>query len=225
LDCFREATKTYNLKAVIVAHTATDNVETILYNIMRGTSPRGMKGICSVSSWKDLLLLRPLLNIWRDDTARYCADNGLTPWVDSTNEDIYYARNLIRQEVMPLLRMINSRADSHILQIKNLVSQDSLYLDAEAEDLLRSCRYAEESLNLRKLLDIHNSRTNPSAGSITRRIIRDFLEEITGASLSAKDIDRCYRFVLDKGSLTKSNHIRGGYQLIKEDGLLICKKI
>jgi tRNA(Ile)-lysidine synthase len=89
-------------------HTASDQVETILYRLVSrgaatGIAPRSEDGI-----------VHPLLPLWRDDTETYCRAAGLDFRVDSTNPDT--KRGLIREEILPLLRRLHPAADENILR-------------------------------------------------------------------------------------------------------------
>lgn len=93
-------------------HTASDQVETILYRLVsRGSAtgivPRRADGV-----------VRPLLTVWRDETEAYCGAEGLAFRVDETNPDT--KRGLIRDEVLPLLRRLHPAADENILRALDL---------------------------------------------------------------------------------------------------------
>ena len=93
-------------------HTASDQVETILYRLVsRGSAtgivPRRADGV-----------VRPLLTVWRDETEAYCGAEGLAFRVDATNPDT--KRGLIRDEVLPLLRRLHPAADENILRALDL---------------------------------------------------------------------------------------------------------
>ncbi len=83
---------------ITTGHTADDNAEAILFNMIRGTGPAGLAGIPPVREGR---ILRPLLIFWKKDLVRYLKARGLT-WVeDSTNTDLDYSRNRIRHSLLP----------------------------------------------------------------------------------------------------------------------------
>jgi tRNA(Ile)-lysidine synthase len=89
-------------------HTASDQVETILYRLVSrghatGIEPRRADGV-----------VHPLLPLWREETAAYCAAEGLPFHHDSSNADT--KRGLIRDEVLPLLRRLHPAADANLLR-------------------------------------------------------------------------------------------------------------
>jgi tRNA(Ile)-lysidine synthase len=97
--------------AVLVAHHADDQAETVLFRMLRGTGIEGLRGMRTLSSLKDgppgVALIRPLLRVPRADIEKYCADLGLEPRYDATNDALDATRNRLRHEVLPMLERIN----------------------------------------------------------------------------------------------------------------------
>src|SRR5436305_6273609 len=89
-------------------HTASDQVETILYRLVARGSATGMQ------PRRDDGVIHPLLTVWREETRAYCAANGLPFRDDSSNPDT--KRGLIRDEILPLLRRLHPAADENILR-------------------------------------------------------------------------------------------------------------
>jgi tRNA(Ile)-lysidine synthase len=89
-------------------HTASDQVETILYRLVTSGRPTGIK------AKREDGVVRPLLPIWRDETEAYCLTHGLDFRTDSTNRDT--TRGLIRERILPLLREIHPAADDNLLR-------------------------------------------------------------------------------------------------------------
>jgi tRNA(Ile)-lysidine synthase len=92
-------------------HTASDQVETVLYRLVSSGSARGIK------PKREDGVVRPLLPIWREETAAYCRAEGLPFRVDSSNRDT--KRGLIRDEILPLLRRLHPGAESNLLALAN----------------------------------------------------------------------------------------------------------
>ncbi len=90
-------------------HTASDQVETILYRLVASGRARGMK------ARREDGIVRPLLTIWREETEAYCRAEGLPFRVDSSNPDT--KRGLIRGEILPLLRRLHPAADENLLAL------------------------------------------------------------------------------------------------------------
>jgi len=101
------ATQPFGLRAT--GHTASDQVETVLYRLVASGGWRGIK------ARREDGVVRPLLAVWRDETAAYCREEGLPVRHDSSNGDT--ARGLIRDEILPLLRRLHPGADANLLAL------------------------------------------------------------------------------------------------------------
>lgn len=127
---FAKLCKEYGYEAVAIAHNANDNAETLLLNLVRGTGLRGICGMqtasvqnveageelaaalgCMVADFPETLnIWRPLLGMTRDQIEGYAHKQGLSWREDRTNRDTEYKRNLIRNEIIPLLERLNPSA-------------------------------------------------------------------------------------------------------------------
>ena len=90
-------------------HTASDQVETVLYRIVSSGNPGGIK------PRREDGVVRPLLGVWREDTEAYCRGVGLAFRIDSTNPET--KRGLIRDQILPLLRQLDERAEKNLLAL------------------------------------------------------------------------------------------------------------
>lgn len=90
-------------------HTASDQVETVLYRLAASGSTRGIK------PRREDGVVRPLLGLWREETVAYCAANGLATRDDTTNADTL--RGLIRDQIVPLLRRLHPAAEENIRRV------------------------------------------------------------------------------------------------------------
>ncbi|MBK8984856.1 MAG: tRNA lysidine(34) synthetase TilS [Chloroflexi bacterium] len=118
--------------AVLVAHNADDQAETVLLNLLRGTGLTGLGGMKSVAPLPEapeFWLLRPLLTTSRADIEAYCQEHGLTPVQDSTNSDITFLRNRIRHHLLPELTTYNPQIQTHLQQLAHIVAADEDYLE------------------------------------------------------------------------------------------------
>ena len=90
-------------------HTASDQVETVLYRLVSSGKPGGIK------PRREDRVVRPLLTVWRQETAAYCRAVGIPFRVDSSNPET--KRGLIRDQVLPLLRQLDPRAEKNLLAL------------------------------------------------------------------------------------------------------------
>lgn len=107
-------------KGVFTAHTKTDNTETILYRIIKGTGVYGLCAIPEVREEANYRIFRPMLEITREETEQYCKENNLTPCNDESNFDDKYARNNLRLHIIPKLKEINPSLDDAIENLSKI---------------------------------------------------------------------------------------------------------
>lgn len=117
---------------ILTAHHGDDNAETMLMNLVRGTS---LLGLCGIPRQRGRIL-RPLLRVSREEIEQYCAARGLAYVTDSSNLTDEYGRNRIRNRVMPLLREENPRLSEAMGRTAESLRLVQEYLDGEAEKLL-----------------------------------------------------------------------------------------
>lgn len=99
-------------------HTASDNVETVLYRLVSSGRPGGIKPI------REDGIVRPLLSVWGEETRAYCEEVGLPYRTDSTNTDT--KRGLIRTEILPLLEQLDPRARASLLALADAPAERRL---------------------------------------------------------------------------------------------------
>ncbi len=165
------------LRWIATAHTASDQAETVLMRLIRGTSPRGVAGVLPTRADG---VFRPLLFATRADTLGYVAARGVPFVSDPMNDDPAFLRTRIRQEVMPALeRVAGPHLTERIAQFAAFVSEDDALLSAEAESALVRIRVGAE-------LDLHalRSLTPP----IQRRVLATWLLA-QGVPLDAHHLD------------------------------------
>jgi len=128
----RDAAERAGATRVAVGHHADDNVETILYRIVRGTHLRGLAGIRPARSLGTAaVLVRPLLSCRRSQIEAFCKRAGVTWREDASNFDRRFRRNFIRHELLPLLRSrLNPRADDALLRLGAAAEQTESVVSA-----------------------------------------------------------------------------------------------
>jgi tRNA(Ile)-lysidine synthase len=137
---FAEAEKR-DAQAVVVGHTADDQVETVLMHLLRGAGLEGLKGMEAwqvPNAWsKEVALARPLLEMWREETVAYCQENGLQPVTDQSNFDRIYFRNRLRQEVIPMLENHSPRLREKLVRLAEVLRGDLQILEPAVESAWR----------------------------------------------------------------------------------------
>lgn len=117
--------KTFSNK-IATAHTANDNAETVLMNIIRGSGTSGLKGIEA----KRDNLIRPLIECSRNEIEEYCERNNLNPRIDKTNLKNIYTRNKVRNLLIPYIKEnFNPNIVEAINRLSNLSKVEDEYLE------------------------------------------------------------------------------------------------
>ena len=127
---------------IATGHHAGDNAETVLMNLIRGS---GLKGLCGIPPRRGNLI-RPMLEVTREEIDRYLARRGIPHVEDETNGDDSYTRNKVRHHLMPLLEELNPKAREHITAAAGRLRDDEIFLSRLAEELLCRCEERGESL-------------------------------------------------------------------------------
>lgn len=138
---FEDIVKQVKGDYLVLAHHATDNTETILMRILRGSSLKGYAGIQSVQSIKrnDLKyqIIRPLLSLSRSDINKYQSDNNLKYFEDESNSQNDYTRNRLRHHVLPLLSLEASDVDQKFLEFGKVLYQAGLIVDEKRDQYIK----------------------------------------------------------------------------------------
>jgi tRNA(Ile)-lysidine synthase len=111
--------------AIAVGHTASDQVETILYRLAASPGRRALLGMNA----REGRLVRPLLGIDREQTAQYCRARGLSWREDQSNFSDRYARNRVRHRLLPALRELHPAAEANVLRTAALLRQETELLE------------------------------------------------------------------------------------------------
>ncbi|MGB5925969.1 MAG: tRNA lysidine(34) synthetase TilS [Dehalococcoidia bacterium] len=140
---------------IAIGHTRDDQVETILMHILRGTGITGLCGLAPCSPLvydsqgmslpasslslrakrSNLLVIRPLLDITREETASYCQKHQLDARIDSSNLLPSFFRNRLRLHLLPLLRQYNPGIDQALLRLADIAKEDNAFIEQQASGL------------------------------------------------------------------------------------------
>lgn len=121
------------------AHTLSDAIETLLFNIARGT---GLRGLCGIPPKRDGVI-RPLIRDTRADIEAYCRENRIGFVTDSTNFCRDYARNRLRLDAAPVLYRVNPSFGRAAARLFDNLAEDEALLSQMAQSLLEKARAGE----------------------------------------------------------------------------------
>ena len=134
------------IERIAVGHTANDQAETVLMHLIRGAGSSGLSGMrpaTDLGTWteipesKEISLIRPLLEVPRQETEAYCIEHGLSVLVDPTNQDSRYFRNRLRNDLMPELQTYNPRVQEVLLRTANVLSAEADAIEQLVEERWR----------------------------------------------------------------------------------------
>jgi tRNA(Ile)-lysidine synthase len=173
-----EQARASDAQAVAVGHTADDQVETVLMHFLRGAGLTGLKGMSYRSFLptfeENIPVVRPLLEIWREETVLYCAANGLRPYYDPSNDSLNFLRNRIRHLLIPQLETYNPRFRETLWRTAYSLAGDyhalSEVLDATWEECVKTQRLG--------LVTFDAALVSSYASGLQRNLIRRALEQV-----------------------------------------------
>ena len=181
---FNEYTKD-GYPTVVTAHNATDNLETFMFNFMRGT---GISGLTAISPVRDNIV-RPLLYVPKEDIVALLDESNIPYCTDETNSSEEYTRNYIRHEILPLLKRLSpSPENSATRAIANLRCDDE-FIDSCAKDFFESS-FTDVGIELASLRELHKS--------VFTRVIRLMVSQLTVAMPERVHFDALYEAVHNK---------------------------
>jgi tRNA(Ile)-lysidine synthase len=190
---------------VAAGHTASDQVETVLYRLAASPGRRALLGMAA----REGRVLRPLLGVTREQTAAYCAERGL-PWrEDPTNDSPAFARNRARRDLLPALRALHPAAEANVLRTLDVLRDEAEVLDAAVDAAvttelaaLRALPPALARLCVQRLAD--EAEPGGRAAAVGPRA-REILALRTGASL---DLGGGLRVIEEYGRRARSRGCR-----------------
>lgn len=210
-----EAAHRHGAGTVLLGHTRDDQAETVLLALARGGGPRGLAGMPVAREIRGVTLLRPLLEVTREQTRKACAALGLTPWDDPHNADPSYARARVRAAALPaLVEALGPAVVDNLARTAKLLAADASALDALAAGSLETARVAGGCLDVTALLDL--------LPAVRTRVLHGWARElgVPPAALSHRHVAALDGLVTDwhgQGPV----HLPGGIRVSRRDTLLV----
>lgn len=162
--------KSFDKIVIALAHNADDQCETVLFRLLRGTGPHGLAGIPAYRrSASGHPIVRPLLGVERKDIEEYIKVNKLRPNIDKTNKENNYARNRIRNELIPYLEEnYNPRIRETLRRFAATANMDDALLREIAFNEYTECMEVDGD-SKRAIMNLSTIRDNPPA--INSRVV------------------------------------------------------
>lgn len=215
-DFFDEICKKYKITKIATAHNQNDSAETILMNFIRGS---GLKGLIGIPYKRDNII-RPILDLSRDEIENYCKENSLEFMTDETNLTNVYTRNKLRLDVIPYIQNnINSNFTNRIVENSDIIAEENDFIEQYAYNLFTEAIKYENgiySINSKLLKDCHTA--------VLRRIMMMYLAKVynTQKHLERKFIDSSISLM--KGQSGKILNLPDNIVLKNDYGILYAVK-
>ncbi len=187
---------------IATAHNLSDKIETLFFNLSRGSS---LRGLCSIPAVRDNII-RPLIECSKDEILEYCTENSIEYMTDETNSDVKYSRNRIRHRVIPEIKSINPSFEACALRCIDALGEDEAFLNSLACDLAEKSK-RENGYDV----DILSN----ASMSILRRAIIKIIENDIGITPEHRSLENIIG-IFDGGTV----QINGGVTVRVRKGVL-----
>lgn len=162
---------------IATAHTLSDRSETLLLNIARGAS---VKGLCSIPAVRGNIV-RPLIDCTRADIEKYCSDNAIEFVTDETNFEDIYSRNRIRLNVIPELKKLNPSLERAFMRLISNAEEENGFMNGFSREILGKVKL-KSGYNARLLNDEHPA--------VRKRVIFEIINNETGIAPEAVHVEQ-----------------------------------
>ena len=152
-DFLRRAKEELGADKIATAHNANDNLETMLFNISRGS---GLDGICGIPPARGDII-RPLINVTRSRIESYAEKNGIEFRTDKTNFETVYSRNKLRHNAIPALSEVNPSAVENAARASQILRLESDFLSKTAAEAAERISAGEASCDIKALASLHGA--------------------------------------------------------------------
>ena len=195
-----------DISSIAVAHNSTDNVETVIFNMMRGAGTLGLSGI---QPCRDNII-RPLIYCPSDMIRTALRNAGVSFAVDSTNSDTAYTRNYIRHEIIPRLRHLGASPEDSLMRSSQNLRRDNDCLVLQSSEI--TARYGK-TYDRDLLASLHPA--------ILGRVVKNMLSSVTSATPEAVHLDKIYT-MLKRDNFTVS--LPGGVSFVSQQGVCFINR-
>jgi tRNA(Ile)-lysidine synthase len=218
ISFFDELLVTRQAAAVVLAHHADDQAETLLMRLLRGS---GMSGLAGMPWRNGRGYIRPMLDISRVDIEAYLAERHLNWREDTSNLDITFLRNRIRHELLPLLERYNPAVRNALATTAGILSEEDALLDAMTKRVAEQiCSFSE----IDATCNITFLKSHPLA--LQRRLIRLMLSRLAGnlEYITHRHLENILKMVTAARPNLRTN-LPQGLVAIKEYNTLVIKAL
>jgi tRNA(Ile)-lysidine synthase len=216
-----EQARRFNAQAVAVGHTADDQVETVLMHFLRGAGLSGLKGMNYSTILRtfdpQIPVVRPLLDVWREETVVYCAANGFRPRHDPSNASLDFFRNRLRHLLIPTLESYNPRFREVLWRTSRSLSADHEILVNVLDEAWKKCAVQQNP----DFIAFDSAALQQQLVGLQRSLVRRAIECLRPDDLEINyaTLERAAQFIAESQPRSRLN-LPGDLHMLRE-GLLI----
>lgn len=194
-----------NADALMTAHHADDQAETVLMKLIRGGSLNQLIGIKPSQPFEKVVLIRPLLSFSKNEIKDYAVDHQLTWFEDSTNQSNDVLRNRIRHEIVPQLKNENNQFLAHVASFSKQLTNQKFVIDQWAQSLLH-LKATDDQMDLTSFMELEEA---------SQRVFLRWYLERTVESINDEVIEECMKLLHNKRKPQATLNLANKYRFIK----------
>jgi len=211
-----ETTRAQSAQAIAVGHTADDQAETVLMHFLRGAGLNGLKGMSHrtllMNFDAEIPVVRPLLDTWREETVLYCAEHGLHPHFDPSNDSTNFLRNRLRHLLIPTLETYNPKFREAAWRTAQLLHADHALVNELVDAAWMNCVVTESS----DLIAFDGALLAGLSSGLLRHLLRRALEHVAlAADVNYVTLNRAEALIRNPARPSHT-HLTGGARLLCE---------
>jgi tRNA(Ile)-lysidine synthase len=216
-----EQARQFHAQAVAVGHTADDQVETVLMHFIRGAGLSGLKGM----NYRTIIqmfdpqipIVRPLLDMWREETVVYCATHGFRPRHDPSNASLDFFRNRLRHLLIPSLETYNPRFREVLWRTSRSLMADYEILAGVLDEVWKECVVQENS----DFVAFDSSTLNKQTDGLQRNLVRRAIEHLhpDEMDIGYANLERASRFIAGSQGRFRMD-LPNGIHMLREGALI-----
>lgn len=171
-EFFADARTKLNCDAIVLAHHADDQAETILMRLLRGASSAGLSAMKFRTPSEYGLLIRPLLRFRKVALENFCREKNLSPRLDATNFELDATRNRVRLELIPTLEEFNPALVKTLCRFAEVTAEETDFIAAQVEKIFPNV-VKDNSIVRAEFVKLHSA--------LQRAVIKKFLAQVAGS--------------------------------------------
>jgi len=198
---------------IATGHHGTDQAETLLLNLIRGSGMKGLSGIPPVRG----IIIRPLIELHREDIEAYLKEKGLRFVIDSSNLQEHYLRNRLRKQLIPILKQFNPAVMDTLMRTAEILRQENDFIEIQVNKTL--IRLISRKTD--KRIELFLSPLEAMDRVILRRALRRAIDEVRGLrGITFNHIESIIEFIYNAKTGDRL-YLPGGYRVIKSYSTLL----